>query len=136
MRNKKNQTLQRQMCDRLIELLDRHLQMSNSEAARALGYRSASTLWKIRRGLAFVDVEKLAALATLRGRKERPNIHWLVSGTGNPLISTKGRQSIDSSLTAALASLPAKQASALEALIKSLQTTPTRRQVGRSNRQP
>lgn len=134
MRNKKNQTLQRQMCDRLVELLDRHLQIPDTEAARALGYRSASTLWKIRRGLAFVDVEKLAALAALRGRKARPNIHWLVSGTGDPLIPAQGQQSDHPSLVASLARLPAKQASALKALIEALQQTPPRRRVGRRSR--
>ena len=135
MRKKKNQTLQRQMCARLVELLDRHLQMSDTEAARVLGYRSASTLWKIRRGIAFVDVEKLATLAALRARTARPNIHWLVSGNGAPLITTKSPQSTESSLTASLARLSIKQLSALEALIEALlQQTPRRRSVRRHDR--
>jgi hypothetical protein len=134
MRNKKNKSLQRQMCTRLVELLERHLQMSDTEAARALGYRSASTLWKIRRGIAFVDVEKLAALAALRARKARPNIDWLVSGSGSPLIATKSQQSTESSLTTSLARLSVTQLSALEALVEALlQQTPRRRRVGRRN---
>jgi len=134
MRTKKNQTVQRQMCGRLVELLDRHLQISDAEAAEALGYRDASILWKVRRGSAFLDVEKLVTLADLGGRHGRANIHWLVSGSGPPLFRTTGQHTAQSSLNSALSRLSPTQLGALEAVIAALLPPPTRKPKGRRGR--
>jgi hypothetical protein len=117
-RTKKNESLQKQMCARLIELLDQHLKMSDSEVARALGYRSVSILWKVRRGLAFVDVERLVAFAKLRQGHVGPNIHWLISGEGRPMLNTRPDQAASSRLIASLSTLSPKQVSALKGIIR------------------
>jgi hypothetical protein len=105
------------MGTRLAELLDRYLQLTDSQAAKALGYRGSSTLWKIRHGSAFMDVEKLAVLATLGPHYARPNIHWLISGKGPPLVGAKRVQPALSDLMALFGRLTRKQRSALETLI-------------------
>src|SRR5262249_22433649 len=86
-RVRKDQRLQKQMCERLIELLDDCLHLSDADAARALGYQGTATLWRIRRGTAFVDVERLAILASLGQEGARPNLHWLLTGRGPRLIA-------------------------------------------------
>ncbi len=115
------------MCTRLVELLDQHLQITDAAVAKALGYRGASILWKIRQGRAFVDVEKLASLAKLSQNHARPNIHWLVSGDGFPLIGTRREKAALSSLITSLSRLSARQLSAVEAVIGAFaQGTPRR----------
>jgi hypothetical protein len=68
-----------------------HLGMTDTAAARALGYKSPATLWKIRQGKSFVGVERLVALARIS--KDRvPNLHWLLTGEGAPFIISADRQ--------------------------------------------
>ena len=57
----------------------------------------------------------------------RPNIHWLVSGDGFPLIGTRREKAALSNLITSLSSLSAKQLSAVEAVIGAFaQETPRR----------
>jgi hypothetical protein len=116
-RIKNNQTLQREMCARLVELLDDYLQLSDVEAAKALGYSGAATLWKIRRGSAFVGAEKLAVLATLGDRNARPNIHWLISGEGLPLLTATQQTSASTQFVAFVSRLSAQQQRAIRTLV-------------------
>jgi hypothetical protein len=90
-RVKKNQKIQQQLCRRFVELLEAHLGLTDAQAARALGYKNPATLWKIRRAETFVDVERLVTLARIGGGRT-PNIHWLLTGEGTPLIATTGRE--------------------------------------------
>jgi predicted ArsR family transcriptional regulator len=71
---------------RLDLLLEQHLGMSSSELAGQLGYRNESALRKVRKGLASLSAEKLAALAELQvsGRAGRISIDWLLTGHGAP----------------------------------------------------
>jgi hypothetical protein len=114
---KKNQDLQTAMCARLIELLDDHLQLSDAEAAKALGYSGPATLWKIRRGTTFVGAEKLAILATLGSRDARPNIHWLISGKGPPLLASAQQTRASTQFLAFVLRLSAKQQRAIRTLV-------------------
>jgi len=108
------------MCTRLVELLDRHLQITDAEAAAALGYRDTSVLWKVRRGGAFVDVEKLAKLADLGRRDRRANLHWLISGDGPPLLGPSRDPTGQSSIDRTLSRLSREQIRALETVISAL----------------
>lgn len=132
-RPKKNQTLQREMCARFVELLDQHLQITDAEAAAALGYRDTSIFWKVRRGGAFVDVERLATLANVGGRDVRVNLHWLISGEGPPVLGPNRDPRPQSSLTRTLSRLSPKQIRALEAAIRALLASPGRRPRRRQN---
>ena len=114
---KKNQALQAEMCARLIELLDHYLQLTDAEAAKALGYSGPATLWKIRRGGAFIGAEKLAILATLGSRDSHPNIHWLISGEGSPLLPSAQQTRSSTQFLAFVSRLSAKQQSAIRTLV-------------------
>ena len=81
------------MCQRLVILTELHLNMSRKELAKRLEYRNQSTLWKAWNGLAFPDVEKLALLSQIvTVGKKTPNIHWLISGYGEVLVSAEHKQ--------------------------------------------
>jgi hypothetical protein len=115
-RTRKNRSLQKRMCARLVTLLEDYMSMSDADAARALGYNGTGTLWKIRRGTAFVDVERLATLAGLGRRGARPNLHWIISGEGEPLLSSTSAPSDISKLTSHISELTAKERRAVMTL--------------------
>jgi len=114
MRVKKNQNIQQQLCRRFVELLDTHLGLTDAEAARALGYKNPATLWKIRRAETFVDVERLVTLAQI-GKGRRPNMHWLLTGEGAPLLASASRDA--SEAVRLISRLNRRQQRALVALI-------------------
>lgn len=105
------------MCARLVTLLDDYLSLSDADAAKALGYSGTGTLWKIRRGTAFADVERLAALAALGQRDARPNLHWLISGEGGPLLASAPATSEASKLVSRINQLSANERRAVMTLI-------------------
>jgi hypothetical protein len=126
-RTKKNRTLQQQMCARLVELIDRHLKITDAEAATALGYRDASILWKVRRGGAFVDAEKLSTLARIGPRDTRVNIHWLITGDGPPTLPPNRGPSGQTRLNRTLSRLSPAQLRAIETAIAALLDSPNRK---------
>lgn len=84
-RPKKDDRIRREMCSRFVLAMDR-LGMSASEVARALGYANATTIAKVLKGEAFVDVERLYLLSkieTTDGR--RIDLNWLICG--HPIAS-------------------------------------------------
>ena len=133
-RTKKNRILQQQMCARLVELLDRHLQITDAEAATALGYRDTSILWKVRRGGAFVDAEKLATLARIGPRDTHANIHWLITGDGPPTLSSNRDPSGQTRLDRTLSRLSPAQLRAIETAIAALLESPNRKRGLRQKR--
>jgi transcriptional regulator with XRE-family HTH domain len=79
-RPKKDDRIRKEMCSRFVLAMNR-LGMSASEVARALGYANATTIAKVLKGEAFVDVERLYLLAqieTADGR--RIDLNWLICG--------------------------------------------------------
>ena len=81
-----------------------------------------------------MGVEKLATLEKLSQSRARPNIHWLVSGDGLPLIGTRREKAALSGLIGSLSRLSAKQLSAVEAVIGAFAQGARRRP--RRNRKP
>lgn len=74
--------------NRLRILLEEYLDISLQELAHNLGLASTSTLRKALGGKGGLDIErlqKLGALAAKRG--ELPNLDWLLTGRGSPVIS-------------------------------------------------
>lgn len=68
------------MCSRFVCAMEK-LELSASEIARALGYANATTISKVQRGEAFVDVERLCLLANLRAPDgSRIDLNWLITG--------------------------------------------------------
>lgn len=75
--------------ERLGVLLEQYLLITLSELAERLGYANESALRKVRKGLACLSAEKLAALAALplASQSQRISVDWLLTGHGTPLSS-------------------------------------------------
>lgn len=79
-RIKKDSQIRAAMCQRLVTLLHQ-LDLTPSEASKALGYANASTILKVQRGETFVDVERLHLLANLKlPDGNGVDLHWLITG--------------------------------------------------------
>jgi len=78
---------------RLISTLVDDFGLTMTEAAKELGYANATTLHKIKRGLALPDPERLASFA----QKQKlivgstMNLHWVLTGQGVSLIGRRRR---------------------------------------------
>jgi hypothetical protein len=61
-----------------------------TQAASELGYANATTLHKVRRGLALPDPARLAVFAEEQTilRHRTMNLHWIWTGKGSRLIAT------------------------------------------------
>ena len=118
-RVKKNQALQAAMCDRFVILTEQHLKLPAQELQEALGYQSPATLRQIRtKRNTFPEPDKLAALGRLRTRAgESPNLHWLLTGEGLPLITNPDESAIQPWMSDVLSFLDAEKAQALLTLI-------------------
>jgi transcriptional regulator with XRE-family HTH domain len=80
MRTKKDRAIRRGMCDRFVESMNQ-LQMTPAELARRLGYLNSTTISKLQRGEAFVDVERLYLLSQLETPEgKRIDLNWLITG--------------------------------------------------------
>ncbi len=81
-RHKKNASVRKAMCRRFVKAMDL-LELNASEISRELGYANSTTISKVLRGEAFVDVERLSTLAQLRtpGGKHI-DLNWLIAGRG------------------------------------------------------
>lgn len=89
-RNKKNSDARRAMCERFVAAVD-ELQLTPSELSRILGYANSTTITKVLRGEAFVDIERLSAFAELKTPSGCSiDLNWLVTGvhgTRNPKMN-------------------------------------------------
>jgi hypothetical protein len=75
--------------ERLIGMLMRDFGLTMTEAAAELGYANATTLHKVRRGMALPDPARLAAFAERQTilRHRTMNLHWIWTGKGARLIA-------------------------------------------------
>lgn len=81
-RPKKDDAIRKAMCERFVLAMER-LEMNASQTARALGYANVTTLAKVLRGEAFVDVERLYLLANLKAPDgSEIDLNWLIAGKG------------------------------------------------------
>nr|WP_063571404.1 transcriptional regulator [Luteibacter rhizovicinus] len=79
-RPKKDNQIRKDMCARFVDAMEQ-LGLSAAEAARALGYANATTIAKVQRGEAFVDVERLYLLAQMTTQDGRQiDMNWLICG--------------------------------------------------------
>lgn len=86
-RSQKNAVLRMDMCSRLQALAEKHLKISMRDLSDKLGYSNTTVLRRAWKGEVFPDTERLAILATIKTKTDRiPNIHWLITGEGTPLI--------------------------------------------------
>lgn len=101
MRSKVNPTITSDVSGRFVELIETHLRMSWVDAAQALGYSNRTTLDAIRKSRALPGPDKIFALAKLRTNDgRRPNIDWLFSNEGAPLVESRpNSESKESTLT-------------------------------------
>lgn len=75
--------------ERLIGMLTHDFGLTMTEAADELGYANATTLHKVRRGLALPDPARLASFADQQTilRHKTMNLHWIWTGKGQRLIA-------------------------------------------------
>lgn len=77
-----------QMCSRLSAVMDL-LGPSDARMSELLGYSNPTTLSQVRRGVTFPDVERLVCLGKMTiGDNSSPNLHWVLTGAGNPFVPT------------------------------------------------
>lgn len=80
-RPKKDNRIRKEMCERFVAAMER-LGMNASQVAKALGYANATTIAKVQKGEAFVDVERLHLMAQLRTEDGRQiDMNWLICGS-------------------------------------------------------
>ena len=74
---------------RIIDTLTKDFALSISEAATALGYQNATTLHKVRRGMALPDPARLAKFVAEQTilRDHTMNLHWIWTGHGPRLLN-------------------------------------------------
>jgi len=114
-RPQKNEQIRRSMCARLKELVEDHLKLSVKDTTKLLGYANTTVLRRVWKGEVFPDTEKLVLLAMIKNVDGSiPNIHWLITGQGAPLIpEKKEKNKIYIQLSSIVASLPAAKAKSL-----------------------
>ena len=79
-RRKKNSDIRKAMCERFVSVME-DLDLSASEISRELGYTNATTIRKVQRGEAFVDVERLYLLSKLTTPEgNHVDLNWLITG--------------------------------------------------------
>jgi len=87
-RTAKDRIVMRKMCARLSATID-SMTESDSDISRALGYANPATIARMRIGETFLDSERLALFGTMFVReKVTPNLHWILTGQGDPVISS------------------------------------------------
>ena len=103
-RRKRNQKLLREQCSRVTALLSL-IDQSEAAISRELGHANASTLSRVREGTTFLDSETLARLGALDVRGLAvPNLHWILTGEGPPVLGKPGRPSTSVAALCELAS--------------------------------
>jgi hypothetical protein len=85
-RRKRDPKLLREQCDRVAVVLSLTNE-SDTEISRYLGHANPSTLTRLRDGESFLDSESLARLGRYEVRAvAHPNLHWVLTGDGDPLL--------------------------------------------------
>lgn len=111
----KNKKIRQSMCIRLKELVEDHLKMSLRDVSEMLGYANTTVLRRVWKGEVFPDTEKLVSLAKLKNKDGSiPNIHWLITGQGSPLLADKqGKSETYTKLNNVVSSLPVAKVESL-----------------------
>jgi hypothetical protein len=64
--------------------------ISDAEISRYLGHANPSSLSRLRDGVSFLDSESLARFGRFAVRSlAHPNLHWVLTGDGEPLLPAK-----------------------------------------------
>lgn len=88
-RRKRDPKLLRDQCSR-VALLLALANETDAEISRFLGHANPSTLSRLRDGTSFLDSESLAKLGRYALRSlAHPNLHWVLTGEGEPLLAGK-----------------------------------------------
>ena len=102
-RRKRDPTLLREQCSRVAALLSLANQ-TDVEISRYLGHANSSSLNRLRDGESFLDSESLAKLGQYELRAlAHPNLHWVLTGDGDPLLPTGAAKSPELSALCTLA---------------------------------
>lgn len=128
MRSKVNPTVTSDVSGRFVELVEDHLRMPWADVANVLGYSNRTTLDAIRQARALPGLDKIYVLAKLRAKDgRRPNIDWLFSSEGAPLIDQRNdfrlveeSNSLHSATLKAIEKLPTAHHKALAEIVRLL----------------
>ena len=77
-----------QISSRLLSLLTDDLNMTLSDASRAMGYATPATLPSVKKGRTLPDAARLGAFATKFAQEtgREINLHWLLTGRDGPFL--------------------------------------------------
>jgi len=77
-----------QISRRLLSLLTDDLNMTLSDASRAMGYATPATLQSVKKGKTLPDAARLSAFATKFAQETgcEVNLHWLLTGRDGPFL--------------------------------------------------
>lgn len=102
-RPKKDRQTLREMCTRLAAVFDA-TGLDDREISEWLGYANQTTLSGVRSGRTFVDTERLAKLGRMPVRHAAtPNLHWILTGEGEPFLSRGSQRRIAQALSTVVA---------------------------------
>ncbi len=76
-RTQRSPTVSQAVAKRLVAVME-ELDLSLSDASRALNYKNSSTLHAVRAGRVLPDISRLTTLA----EEHAVNLHWLITGEG------------------------------------------------------
>ena len=108
----------KQISKRLVSLLTDDLNMTLSDASRAMGYATPATLQSVKNGKTLPDAARLGAFATRYAKETgcEVNLHWLLTGRHSPFLPDTAPRSPISKLDvdiinkAMMLDVPAKRA--------------------------
>lgn len=90
---RRDSKLKKELGERLLTLVEAHLQLTWDELAMRLGYANSSTLRQVRNGQTLLSLEKLVRLAYLEAPDgSRVSVNWLLTGEGTPLLVSAPQQ--------------------------------------------
>lgn len=102
-RPKKDRKTLQEMCTRLVAVLDA-TGLGDREISEWLGYSNQTTLSGVRSGRTFIDTERLAKLGQMPVRQAAtPNLHWILTGEGEPFLSRGSQLRVAQALSAVVA---------------------------------
>lgn len=108
-RRKRDPKLLRDQCSRVAVLLALTNE-TDAEISRHLGHANPSTLSRLRDGASFLDSESLAKFGRYTVRAlAHPNLHWVLTGDGEPLLPGKVSRRQELEALCLLAKKEAKQ---------------------------
>ncbi len=88
------------MCRRLAAVFD-VMGLDDKRISQMLGYSGQATLSSVRKGTTFLDTERLSVFGRLLVRDcAKPNLHWILTGDGAPLLQKSQRADVAKALNA------------------------------------